>query len=183
MRGFCLQITFGMWLCGPKVFGFKPGLQHLEQLIAEIAIIAQGGVCLRLLCLSVFSLGTLDIDLPFKRLWIIKSFFSDCWTTKNIPYRFSLQPCDSSLFYFCCVVISSGHNNNIHCLATAINQLAAAMFTVQNKNIEQHLKEFLLVSGTSIVSHLLYSRKGKLIQWSLRVKRWPHSIFMFHLIF
>lgn len=43
--------------------------------------------------------------------------------------------------------IFSGHNNNIHCLAKAINHLAAAMFTVQNKNIEQHLKEFLLVSG------------------------------------
>lgn len=41
----------------------------------------------------------------------------------------------------------AGHNNNIHCLATAITQVAAAMFTVQNKNIEQHLKEFLLVSS------------------------------------
>uniref|UniRef100_A0A8C7H5L0 NCK associated protein 1 like n=1 Tax=Oncorhynchus kisutch TaxID=8019 RepID=A0A8C7H5L0_ONCKI len=38
-----------------------------------------------------------------------------------------------------------GHHNNIHCLATAINQLSAAMFTVESKNIEQHLKEFLLV--------------------------------------
>lgn len=44
--------------------------------------------------------------------------------------------------------ISLGHNNNIHCLARAINQLAAAMFTIQNKNIEQQLKEFLLVSDT-----------------------------------
>uniref|UniRef100_A0A8C7H1W1 NCK associated protein 1 like n=1 Tax=Oncorhynchus kisutch TaxID=8019 RepID=A0A8C7H1W1_ONCKI len=38
-----------------------------------------------------------------------------------------------------------GHHNNIHCLATAINQLSAAMFTVESKNIEQHLKEFLLL--------------------------------------
>nr|XP_046239235.1 nck-associated protein 1-like [Scatophagus argus] len=44
-----------------------------------------------------------------------------------------------------------GHNNNIHCLATAINQLAAAMFTVQNKNIEQHLKEFLLLASSALL--------------------------------
>uniref|UniRef100_A0A3B4UXM3 NCK associated protein 1 like n=1 Tax=Seriola dumerili TaxID=41447 RepID=A0A3B4UXM3_SERDU len=44
-----------------------------------------------------------------------------------------------------------GHNNNIHCLATAINQLAAAMFTVQNKNIEQHLKEFLLIASSTLL--------------------------------
>lgn len=54
-----------------------------------------------------------------------------------------------TLFHFSLLnFVFSGHNNNIHCLATAINQVAAAMFTVQNKNIEQHLKEFLLVSGT-----------------------------------
>uniref|UniRef100_UPI0037E846CE nck-associated protein 1-like n=1 Tax=Semicossyphus pulcher TaxID=241346 RepID=UPI0037E846CE len=44
-----------------------------------------------------------------------------------------------------------GHNNNIHCLAKAINQLAAAMFTVQNKNIEQHLKEFLLMASSTLL--------------------------------
>ncbi|KAM9814098.1 nck-associated protein 1-like [Neosynchiropus ocellatus] len=44
-----------------------------------------------------------------------------------------------------------GHNNNIHCLATAINQLAAAMFATQNKNIEQHLKEFLLLASSSLL--------------------------------
>nr|XP_020476127.1 nck-associated protein 1-like isoform X1 [Monopterus albus]XP_020476199.1 nck-associated protein 1-like isoform X1 [Monopterus albus]XP_020476271.1 nck-associated protein 1-like isoform X1 [Monopterus albus] len=44
-----------------------------------------------------------------------------------------------------------GHNNNIHCLATAINQLAAAMFTVQNKNIEQHLKEFLMLASSTLL--------------------------------
>uniref|UniRef100_A0A7N9APH6 NCK associated protein 1 like n=1 Tax=Mastacembelus armatus TaxID=205130 RepID=A0A7N9APH6_9TELE len=43
------------------------------------------------------------------------------------------------------------HNNNIHCLATAINQLAAAMFTVQNKNIEQHLKEFLMIASSTLL--------------------------------
>lgn len=44
-----------------------------------------------------------------------------------------------------------GHNNNIHCLATAINQLLAAMFTVQSKNIEQHLKEFLLLASSALL--------------------------------
>ncbi|KAK5608775.1 Nck-associated protein 1-like [Crenichthys baileyi] len=44
-----------------------------------------------------------------------------------------------------------GHNNNIHCLAGAINQLAAAMFTVQNKNIEQQLKEFLLLASSTLL--------------------------------
>ncbi|CAN9511818.1 unnamed protein product [Ophioblennius macclurei] len=44
-----------------------------------------------------------------------------------------------------------GHNNNIHCLATAINQVAAAMFTVQNQNIEQQLKEFLLLASSTLL--------------------------------
>uniref|UniRef100_A0A8C7H5Y8 NCK associated protein 1 like n=1 Tax=Oncorhynchus kisutch TaxID=8019 RepID=A0A8C7H5Y8_ONCKI len=46
----------------------------------------------------------------------------------------------------------TGHHNNIHCLATAINQLSAAMFTVESKNIEQHLKEFLLVRDLDALS-------------------------------
>ncbi|XP_077459240.1 nck-associated protein 1-like [Stigmatopora argus] len=44
-----------------------------------------------------------------------------------------------------------GHKNNIHCLALAINHVAAAMFTVQNKNIEQHLKEFLLLASSALL--------------------------------
>ncbi|KFW00654.1 Nck-associated protein 1-like, partial [Fulmarus glacialis] len=40
---------------------------------------------------------------------------------------------------------SPGYNNNIHCLAKAIIHVSAALFTVHNKNIETHLKEFLLV--------------------------------------
>ncbi|NWZ32970.1 NCKPL protein, partial [Brachypodius atriceps] len=39
-----------------------------------------------------------------------------------------------------------GYHNNVHCLAKAIVQVAAALFTLHNKNIEAHLKEFLLVS-------------------------------------
>ncbi|NXH44198.1 NCKPL protein, partial [Dicaeum eximium] len=42
-----------------------------------------------------------------------------------------------------------GHNNNLHCLAKAIAQLSAALFTVHSKNIESHLQEFLLVSPAS----------------------------------
>ncbi|MCI4395608.1 hypothetical protein PGIGA_G00193990 [Pangasianodon gigas] len=44
-----------------------------------------------------------------------------------------------------------GHQNNIHCLATAINHLAAAMFTVQNKNIEEHLREFLMIASSALL--------------------------------
>uniref|UniRef100_A0A8C5G2L1 NCK associated protein 1 like n=1 Tax=Gouania willdenowi TaxID=441366 RepID=A0A8C5G2L1_GOUWI len=47
--------------------------------------------------------------------------------------------------------VHGGHNNNIHCLATAVNQLSAAMFTVQNKNIEQELKEFLLLASSTLL--------------------------------
>ncbi|XP_060766353.1 nck-associated protein 1-like isoform X2 [Neoarius graeffei] len=44
-----------------------------------------------------------------------------------------------------------GHQNNIHCLASAINHLAIAMFTVQNKNIEQHLREFLQIASSALL--------------------------------
>uniref|UniRef100_A0A8C9VZ73 NCK associated protein 1 like n=1 Tax=Scleropages formosus TaxID=113540 RepID=A0A8C9VZ73_SCLFO len=54
--------------------------------------------------------------------------------------------------HFHCNFLSlTGHHNNIHCLATAINQLSAAMFTAQNKNIEQHLKEFLFVASSTLL--------------------------------
>lgn len=38
-----------------------------------------------------------------------------------------------------------GHCNNIHCLAKAINQIAAALFTIHKGSIEDRLKEFLAV--------------------------------------
>uniref|UniRef100_A0A671NJV9 Nck-associated protein 1 n=1 Tax=Sinocyclocheilus anshuiensis TaxID=1608454 RepID=A0A671NJV9_9TELE len=41
-----------------------------------------------------------------------------------------------------------GHCNNIHCLAKAINQIAAALFTIHKGSIEDRLKEFLAVSNT-----------------------------------
>ncbi|CAB1347151.1 unnamed protein product, partial [Coregonus sp. 'balchen'] len=39
-----------------------------------------------------------------------------------------------------------GHCNNIHCLAKAINQIAAALFTIHKGSIEDRLKEFLAES-------------------------------------
>ncbi|XP_068027397.1 LOW QUALITY PROTEIN: nck-associated protein 1-like, partial [Melanerpes formicivorus] len=44
-----------------------------------------------------------------------------------------------------------GYNNNIHCLAKAIIQVSAALFTLHNKNIETHLKEFLLLASASLL--------------------------------
>uniref|UniRef100_A0A8C3SN65 Uncharacterized protein n=1 Tax=Chelydra serpentina TaxID=8475 RepID=A0A8C3SN65_CHESE len=44
-----------------------------------------------------------------------------------------------------------GYSNNIHCLAKAIIQVSAALFTVHSKNIETHLKEFLLLASVSLL--------------------------------
>ncbi|NXA43326.1 NCKPL protein, partial [Eudromia elegans] len=44
-----------------------------------------------------------------------------------------------------------GYNNNIHCLAKAIVHVSAALFTILNKNIETHLKEFLVLASTSLL--------------------------------
>ncbi|XP_071655950.1 nck-associated protein 1-like isoform X1 [Patagioenas fasciata] len=44
-----------------------------------------------------------------------------------------------------------GYANNIHCLAKAIVQVSAALFTVHNKNIETHLKEFLLLASARLL--------------------------------
>uniref|UniRef100_A0A4W3J7A8 Nck-associated protein 1 n=1 Tax=Callorhinchus milii TaxID=7868 RepID=A0A4W3J7A8_CALMI len=43
-----------------------------------------------------------------------------------------------------------GHCNNIHCLAKAINQIAAALFTIHKGSIEDRLKEFLAVVCLSL---------------------------------
>ncbi|XP_060108145.1 nck-associated protein 1-like [Heteronotia binoei] len=45
----------------------------------------------------------------------------------------------------------NGFNNNIHCLAKAIIQVSAALFTIYNKNIESHLKEFLMLASVSLL--------------------------------
>lgn len=54
---------------------------------------------------------------------------------------------------------SPGHQNNIHCLATAVNHVAAAMFTVQRKNIQVQLQDFLKVNGTPLISQCLTLQK------------------------
>jgi len=46
----------------------------------------------------------------------------------------------------CPFCISSGHLNNCHCLAKAINQLAGALFYLHGPgDTEQRLQEFLAV--------------------------------------
>uniref|UniRef100_A0ABI7Z477 Nck-associated protein 1 n=1 Tax=Felis catus TaxID=9685 RepID=A0ABI7Z477_FELCA len=45
----------------------------------------------------------------------------------------------------------SGHCNNIHCLAKAINQIAAALFTIHKGSIEDRLKEFLALASSSLL--------------------------------
>ncbi|XP_053147281.1 nck-associated protein 1-like isoform X3 [Hemicordylus capensis] len=44
-----------------------------------------------------------------------------------------------------------GYSNNIHCLAKAIIQVSAALFTIYSKNIETHLKEFLVLASVSLL--------------------------------
>ncbi|XP_012887885.1 PREDICTED: nck-associated protein 1-like [Dipodomys ordii] len=55
---------------------------------------------------------------------------------------------DPSSFYN---IEKDGYNNNIHCLTKAIIQVSAALFTLYNKNIETHLKEFLVVASVSLL--------------------------------
>lgn len=55
------------------------------------------------------------------------------------------------LIYFigidhCNFICFTGHSNNIHCLAQAINGIAGALFTIcGHGDIEDRLKEFLAV--------------------------------------
>uniref|UniRef100_A0A4W5RUB7 Nck-associated protein 1 n=1 Tax=Hucho hucho TaxID=62062 RepID=A0A4W5RUB7_9TELE len=44
-----------------------------------------------------------------------------------------------------------GHCNNIHCLAKAVNQIAAALFTIHKGSIEDRLKEFLALASSSLL--------------------------------
>ncbi|XP_039370372.1 nck-associated protein 1-like isoform X3 [Mauremys reevesii] len=44
-----------------------------------------------------------------------------------------------------------GYSNNIHCLAKAIIHVSAALFIIHSKNIETHLKEFLLLASVSLL--------------------------------
>ena len=50
-------------------------------------------------------------------------------------------------FYWNVIIDVSGHANNVHCLAKAINSLAGALFTVHGPgDVDTRLKEFLAVS-------------------------------------
>ncbi|XP_060162433.1 nck-associated protein 1-like isoform X5 [Globicephala melas] len=55
---------------------------------------------------------------------------------------------DPASFYS---IEKDGYSNNIHCLTKAIIQVSAALFTLYNKNIETHLKEFLVVASVSLL--------------------------------
>ncbi|XP_036616965.1 nck-associated protein 1-like isoform X1 [Trichosurus vulpecula] len=55
---------------------------------------------------------------------------------------------DPSSFYS---IEKDGYHNNVHCLTKAIIQVSAALFTLHNKNIETHLKEFLVVASVSLL--------------------------------
>lgn len=55
---------------------------------------------------------------------------------------------DPSSFYS---IEMDGFSNNIHCLTKAVIQVSAALFTLYNKNIETHLKEFLVVASVSLL--------------------------------
>lgn len=55
-----------------------------------------------------------------------------------------------------CLLPSAGHCNNIHCLAKAINQIAAALFTIHKGSIEDRLKEFLAVRRHTLTRRRLF---------------------------
>ncbi|XP_078390792.1 nck-associated protein 1-like [Cetorhinus maximus] len=44
-----------------------------------------------------------------------------------------------------------GHRNNIHCAAKAINEIAAALYTIHKKDIQIHLKQFLAFASMSLL--------------------------------
>ncbi|CAK8685235.1 nck-associated protein 1-like isoform X1 [Clavelina lepadiformis] len=43
------------------------------------------------------------------------------------------------------------HGNNCHCLARAVNHVAASLFTVHRGNVEERLKEFLALASSSLL--------------------------------
>ncbi|XP_053311931.1 nck-associated protein 1-like [Spea bombifrons] len=71
-----------------------------------------------------------------------------CLLQVFLAVSFPLLASDPLSFYN---IENDGYNNNIHCLAKAIIQVSAALFTIYSKNIETHLKEFLLISSGSLL--------------------------------
>ena len=53
-----------------------------------------------------------------------------------------------SFFLYLCLILA--HENNFHCLAKAIDRIAVALCSNNGDNIEQRLREFLVVSCTCI---------------------------------
>uniref|UniRef100_A0A670YTS8 NCK associated protein 1 like n=1 Tax=Pseudonaja textilis TaxID=8673 RepID=A0A670YTS8_PSETE len=68
-----------------------------------------------------------------------------------------------------------GYKNNIHCLAKAIIQVSAALFTIYNKNIESHLKEFLVLASASI------SQGGQEVD-RMKAKNWESISLLLYLL-
>ncbi|XP_070597100.1 nck-associated protein 1-like isoform X1 [Erythrolamprus reginae] len=68
-----------------------------------------------------------------------------------------------------------GYRNNIHCLAKAIIQVSAALFTIYNKNIESHLKEFLVLASASI------SQGGQEVD-RMKAKNWESISLLLYLL-
>lgn len=66
------------------------------------------------------------------------------------------------------------HQNSCHCIAFAVNRVAAAIFTVTKGNIQERLTEFLAVSGIAVLNHMFY---GRFITYIINIKLvWECSI-------
>lgn len=71
-----------------------------------------------------------------------------------------------------CLLPSAGHCNNIHCLAKAINQIAAALFTIHKGSIEDRLKEFLAVRRHTLTHTVVcFVWIPLMISWDLPLER------------
>ncbi|XP_042310241.1 nck-associated protein 1-like isoform X2 [Sceloporus undulatus] len=68
-----------------------------------------------------------------------------------------------------------GYSNNVHCLAKAIIQVSAALFTVYNKNIETQLKEFLMLASVSLLQ--LGQEADR-----MKAKNWESISLLMHLL-
>ena len=51
-------------------------------------------------------------------------------------------------YHVLCIFYLAAHENNFHCIAKVIDRIAVALCTNNGDNIEQRLREFLVVSFT-----------------------------------
>lgn len=112
--------------------------------------------------LSIFELATsagipCDVDptlvaalahLKTESVSPVEEYKMACLLLVFLAVSLPLLASDPMSFYS---VESDGYKNNVHCLAKAIIQVSAALFTIHNRNIETHLKEFLLISSASLL--------------------------------